>query len=129
MDLNLIDGNNYSIQSSTKTESYIVKAIEGMGINIEGSLCIVFTVCLPNVKTLNELTDYFKNNAQNIKQSEKLLYLSDISNPKDVLLEARELAENFVTPKYFIILNELFEYTKSHLTTKELAKYVLEKIT
>lgn len=48
--------------------------------------------------------------------------------PKELLLEARELASNFDESKYFSILNELFEYTKSHLTTKELAKYVLEKI-
>ncbi len=48
--------------------------------------------------------------------------------PKELLLEARELASNFDESKYFSILDELFEYTKSHLTTKELAKYVLEKI-
>ena len=48
--------------------------------------------------------------------------------PKELLLEAKELANNFDEQKYFNILDELFEYTKSHLTTKELAKYVLEKI-
>jgi hypothetical protein len=48
--------------------------------------------------------------------------------PKELLLDARELANNFDESKYFDILNKLFEYTKSHLTTKELAKYVLEKI-
>jgi hypothetical protein len=48
--------------------------------------------------------------------------------PKELLLEGRELVNNFDKSKYFNILNELFEYTKSHLTTKELAKYVLEKI-
>ena len=48
--------------------------------------------------------------------------------PKELLLEARELSNNFDESKYFSILDELFEYTKSHLTTKELAKYVLEKI-
>jgi hypothetical protein len=47
--------------------------------------------------------------------------------PKELLLEARELAYNFDNQKYFSILDELFEYTKSHLTTKKLAKYVLEK--
>ena len=47
---------------------------------------------------------------------------------KELLLDARELANNFDESKYFDILNKLFEYTKSHLTTKELAKYVLEKI-
>jgi hypothetical protein len=48
--------------------------------------------------------------------------------PKDLLLYAKELANNFDEQKYFIILNELFEYTKSNLTTRNLAKYVLEKI-
>jgi hypothetical protein len=48
--------------------------------------------------------------------------------PKELLLESIELANNFDESKYFGILNELFEYTKSYLTTKELAKYVLEKI-
>jgi hypothetical protein len=48
--------------------------------------------------------------------------------PKELLLDARELVNNFDQSKYFSTLNELFEYTKSHLTTKELAKYVLEKI-
>jgi hypothetical protein len=48
--------------------------------------------------------------------------------PKELLLEARELANNFNESKYFSILDELFGYTKKHLTTKELAKYVLEKI-
>jgi len=48
--------------------------------------------------------------------------------PKELLLDARESANNFDQSKYFSMLDELFEYTKSHLTTKELAKYVLEKI-
>jgi len=48
--------------------------------------------------------------------------------PKDLLLEARYLAENFEEQSYSIILNELFEYTKNHLTTKQLAKYVLEHV-
>lgn len=50
------------------------------------------------------------------------------SLPKELLLDARELANNFDNQKYFNILNELFDYAKSHLTTKELAKYVLKKI-
>lgn len=48
--------------------------------------------------------------------------------PKELLIEARDSANNFDEQIYFSILDELFEYTKSHLTTKELAKYVLEKI-
>jgi hypothetical protein len=48
--------------------------------------------------------------------------------PKELLLDARELANNFDEQKYYIILNEVFNYTKNNLTTKQLAKYVLEKI-
>ncbi len=48
--------------------------------------------------------------------------------PKDLLLESKKLAKNFDEQEYFIILDELFDYTKKYLTTKQLAKYVLEKI-
>jgi len=48
--------------------------------------------------------------------------------PKKLLLEAKELANNFEEQKYFSILNELFEYTKQHLTTKQLAQYVLNYV-
>ena len=48
--------------------------------------------------------------------------------PKELLLEAKELVNSFDELKYFNILDETFNYTKSNLTTKELAKYVLEKI-
>lgn len=48
--------------------------------------------------------------------------------PKKLLLEARELANNFDEQKYFFILNELFNYTKQHLTTKQLAQYVLNYV-
>jgi hypothetical protein len=48
--------------------------------------------------------------------------------PKELLLEARELANNFNEQKYFTILNELFNYTKQHLTTKQLAQYVLNHV-
>ena len=48
--------------------------------------------------------------------------------PKELLLEGRNLAENFDEQKYFSILNETFEYTKNNLTTKNLAQYVLERI-
>ena len=47
--------------------------------------------------------------------------------PKELLLEGRELANNFDTQKYYHILDELFEYTKNNLTTKQLAQYVIEK--
>jgi len=48
--------------------------------------------------------------------------------PKELLLEARELAKNFEEQKYFIILNKLFEYTKNKLTTKQLANHVLNYV-
>lgn len=48
--------------------------------------------------------------------------------PKELLLEGRELTNNFDPEKYFIILNELFEYTQNYLTTKNIANYILSKI-
>jgi hypothetical protein len=48
--------------------------------------------------------------------------------PKELLLEARELTKSFEEQKYFVILNELFEYTKNKLTTKQLANYVLNYV-
>jgi len=48
--------------------------------------------------------------------------------PKELLLEAKNLTENFDEQKYFSILNELFDYTKNNLTTKNLANYILSKI-
>lgn len=48
--------------------------------------------------------------------------------PKELLLEAKELANNFDEQKYFIILNEIFEYTKNNLTAKKLAEYVLSHV-
>jgi hypothetical protein len=45
--------------------------------------------------------------------------------PKELLLEGKELTKNFDEQKYFIILDELFNYTKNNLTTKNLAKYIL----
>jgi len=48
--------------------------------------------------------------------------------PKELLLEGRELTNNFDELKYFSILDELFNYTKNNLTTKNLATYILSKI-
>jgi hypothetical protein len=48
--------------------------------------------------------------------------------PKELLIEARELALNFDQSKYDTILNELFNYTKNNLTTKHLAKYILNYV-
>jgi len=48
--------------------------------------------------------------------------------PKDLLLEGKELANNFDEQKYFSILDELFNYTKNNLTTKQLTQYILNKI-
>jgi hypothetical protein len=50
-----------------------------------------------------------------------------INLPKELLLEARELANNFDEQKYFIILDELFNYTKKNLTTKSIANYIISK--
>jgi len=48
--------------------------------------------------------------------------------PKELLIEARELIENFNENKYFDILNELFIFTKNNLTTEKLAKHVLNYV-
>jgi hypothetical protein len=48
--------------------------------------------------------------------------------PKELLLNGRNLAENFDNKEYFSILNEIFEYTTKKLTTKQLAKYVLNYV-
>jgi hypothetical protein len=48
--------------------------------------------------------------------------------PKELLLEGRELTNNFDESKYFRILDEIFEYTKTNLTTKSLAKYILNYV-
>jgi hypothetical protein len=45
--------------------------------------------------------------------------------PKELLLEGRELANNFDKEKYFNILDEVFNYTKNNLTTKNIAQYIL----
>jgi len=48
--------------------------------------------------------------------------------PKELLLEAKKLANNFEEQKYFSILEELFDYTKNNLTTKKLAQYILNYV-
>lgn len=48
--------------------------------------------------------------------------------PKELLIESRNLANNFDETKYFSILNELFEFTKNNLTTKKLAQYILSYV-
>jgi hypothetical protein len=48
--------------------------------------------------------------------------------PKELLLEAKNLANNFDEQKYFIILDELFKYTKQYLTTKHLAQHILNYV-
>ncbi len=50
------------------------------------------------------------------------------SFPKKLLLEAKELANNFDEQKYYVILDKIFEHTKQHLTTKSLAKYILSHV-
>lgn len=48
--------------------------------------------------------------------------------PKELLLEGKELANNFDEQKYYSILNELFDYTKNNLTTKAQAQHILNFI-
>jgi hypothetical protein len=48
--------------------------------------------------------------------------------PKELLLQGRELANNFEEQEYFRILDEVFEYTKNNLTTKNIAKYIINFI-
>ena len=48
--------------------------------------------------------------------------------PKELLLESRELTNNFNEEKYFSILDELYKHTKKHLTTKSIAQYILDQI-
>ena len=45
--------------------------------------------------------------------------------PKDLLLQAKDLANSFDKEKYYHILDRLFEYTKKNLTTKSIAKYII----
>ena len=51
-----------------------------------------------------------------------------VNLPKDLLLEGRELTNNFDEQKYFTILDEMFKHTKENLTTKNIANYILNKI-
>jgi hypothetical protein len=48
--------------------------------------------------------------------------------PKELLLEGRELTKNFDEQKYFSILDEIFNYTKNNLTTKNIANYIISKL-
>lgn len=50
------------------------------------------------------------------------------SFPKELLLEAKKLANNFNQEKYYTLLDKVFEHTKQHLTTKSLAKYILSHV-
>ena len=67
--------------------------------------------CIPYFINLDECPEYTLTNL-----------------PKELLLKARELANNFDEQKYFSILNELFDYTKNNLTTKKLAQHVLNYV-
>jgi hypothetical protein len=48
--------------------------------------------------------------------------------PKELLLEGRELANNFDEQQYYSILNELFDYAKNNLTTKNIGEYIINHI-
>jgi hypothetical protein len=51
-----------------------------------------------------------------------------VNLPKELLLEARNLANNFDESNFFNILDQVYEHTKQHLTTKALAEYLISKI-
>ncbi len=48
--------------------------------------------------------------------------------PKELLVDAKNLAHNFDKQKYFSILDELFCFTKQNLTTKAQAQYILSHL-
>lgn len=48
--------------------------------------------------------------------------------PKELLIEGKNLANQFDEQKYFSILDEVYQYTKDNLTTKAIAQYILSKI-
>lgn len=49
--------------------------------------------------------------------------------PKSQVLEGNELYnQNKINDRYYELLNEVFQYTKTHLTTVESAKYVLDTL-
>ena len=55
--------------------------------------------------------------------------INTLSNfPKELLLEAKNLTNNFDDSKYFRILDDVYEHTKNYLTTKALANYIINKI-
>jgi hypothetical protein len=51
-----------------------------------------------------------------------------VNFPKELLLEARNLANNFDESNFFAILDQIYDHTKKHLTTKALAEYLISKI-
>ncbi len=46
--------------------------------------------------------------------------------PKKMLKECYEVYENFTIEKYYELLNRFLEYTKEHLTTSQMCKYILK---
>jgi hypothetical protein len=48
--------------------------------------------------------------------------------PKQLILDAKQLTEKFDENIFFNILDEVFNHTKKHLTTKSLAEYLISKI-
>lgn len=55
----------------------------------------------------------------------RILY---ITNHLSIAKASGGLVNNFDEQKYFTLLNEMFDYTKHNLTTKNIANYLLEKI-
>lgn len=48
--------------------------------------------------------------------------------PKQLLLDAKQLTENFDEGIFFNILDQVYDHTQKHLTTKALAEYLISKI-
>lgn len=48
--------------------------------------------------------------------------------PKEYILESNNLFQNFKIFYYYALLDEVFNYTKEHLTTKAMAKYLINSI-
>ena len=70
-----IDDSLFTIESSSKTDYNSVKFI------MEKTLCIIFTVNIPSIKSVNEIVKSDTN--ENIKT---FLHLIDVSNPNEVIL-------------------------------------------
>jgi hypothetical protein len=126
-----------TINKSNKTQEYgsIIPGQEGYKFDIEQEYYNDYSKSYFGVTMKKAGWDCMRH--YEILANNCIPYFVDLENcpknaltnlSKELLLEARELANNFDEQKYFNILNELFDYTKQHLTTKQLAQYVLSYV-